>query len=160
MSSKPSKWLFETIGGRHERNWNEFSVAGFIFSRSKYFSGPLKGGVRGPLLIRHWAIYYIQRAGACFFLKSVLSREDPDIHLIESPQQEVDSSHAPPPPQPVTVMTSSQQSPTSTVFLWTTETILILASALVHYPPLKKQILQKFTDFNYSWKVKSRQKCY
>ena len=32
MSSKPSKWLFDIIGGRHERNYREFSVAGFIFT--------------------------------------------------------------------------------------------------------------------------------
>jgi len=44
MSSKPSKWLFDTIGKRHERNWREFSVAGFIFTYvKKNFSGPLMG---------------------------------------------------------------------------------------------------------------------
>jgi len=45
VSSKPSKWLFDIKGGRHERNWKEFSVAGFIFTYvHKYFSGPLSGG--------------------------------------------------------------------------------------------------------------------
>ena len=47
MSSKPAKWLFDVKGGRHERNWKEFSVAGFIFTYvHKYFSGPLRGGDR------------------------------------------------------------------------------------------------------------------
>jgi len=44
-SSKPSKWLFDIKGGRHERNERGFSVAGFIFAYvQKYFSGPLTGG--------------------------------------------------------------------------------------------------------------------
>jgi len=58
MSSKLSKWLFDIIGGRHERNYREFSVAGFIFTYvQKYFSGPLTGSdrphrPRGPPLSR------------------------------------------------------------------------------------------------------------
>jgi len=48
MSSKPSKWLFGIIGGQHERNWREFSVAGFIFTYvQKYFPGRLIGGEVG-----------------------------------------------------------------------------------------------------------------
>jgi len=47
MSSEPSKWLLNTTGGRHERNYREFSVAGFIFTYvQKYFSGPLRRGRR------------------------------------------------------------------------------------------------------------------
>jgi len=46
VSSKPAKWLFDVKGGRHERNWKEFSVAGFIFTYvHKYFSGPLMGAI-------------------------------------------------------------------------------------------------------------------
>jgi len=55
MSSTSSKWLFDIIGGRHERR--EFSVAGFIFTNvQKYFSGPLTGGGRSPppLWIGYW----------------------------------------------------------------------------------------------------------
>jgi len=38
MSSKPLKWPFDIIGGRHERNKREFSVAGYIFTYvQKYF---------------------------------------------------------------------------------------------------------------------------
>jgi len=45
VSANPSKWLFDIIGGRHERNYEEFSVAGFIFTYfQKYFSGSLTGG--------------------------------------------------------------------------------------------------------------------
>ena len=32
MSSKLSRWLFDITNGRHERNYSEFSVAGFIFA--------------------------------------------------------------------------------------------------------------------------------
>jgi len=45
MSSKPFSWLFDVIVGQHERNWREFSVAGFIFTYArKYFSVFLTGG--------------------------------------------------------------------------------------------------------------------
>jgi len=32
MSSKLSRWLFDITNSRHERNYSEFSVAGFIFA--------------------------------------------------------------------------------------------------------------------------------
>ena len=55
MSSKPCKWPFGMIHGRHERNQREFSVAGFIyvsiyfiFYVQKYFSGPLTGATVDP----------------------------------------------------------------------------------------------------------------
>jgi len=61
MSSKPFSWLFDVIVGQHERNWREFSVAGFIFTYArKYFSVFLTGGGGDrprrppPLWIRHW----------------------------------------------------------------------------------------------------------
>ena len=42
MSSKPLKWLFDVVGGRHER---VFSVAGFIFAHvQKYIHGPITRG--------------------------------------------------------------------------------------------------------------------
>ena len=45
MSSQPSKWLLHTKSGRHERNWREFSVVGFVFPYvQKYVSGSLGGG--------------------------------------------------------------------------------------------------------------------
>jgi len=45
MSSKLSRWLFDITNGRHERNYSEFSVAGFIFTYVRiYFSGPFTGG--------------------------------------------------------------------------------------------------------------------
>jgi len=46
VSANPSKWLFDIIGGRHKQNYEEFSVAGFIFTYvQKYFSGSLTGGI-------------------------------------------------------------------------------------------------------------------
>ena len=57
MSSKLTKWLFDIISGRHERNWREFSVPGFIFTYvQKYFSGPHMGagGDRPHLLPHQW----------------------------------------------------------------------------------------------------------
>ena len=63
MSSKPSKWQFDTICGRHERNWRdrEFSVAEFIFTYVQKCIWPSYGVWGGgaiapslPLCIRHW----------------------------------------------------------------------------------------------------------
>jgi len=38
------KWLFDIIGGRHERNWREFSVTGFICLRLNFFLFFFRGG--------------------------------------------------------------------------------------------------------------------
>jgi len=61
MSSKPSKWLFDLKGERHERNCREFFVAGFIFTYvQKHFANPLGRGAIAPiapplpLWIRQW----------------------------------------------------------------------------------------------------------
>jgi len=56
MSSKPSEWLFNVKGGRRERNWREYSVAGFIFTYVQKYFGSLKGeGDRPhhPIWVRH-----------------------------------------------------------------------------------------------------------
>ena len=49
MSPKPSKWLFNIIGGRHERNWREFSQLYFLGgSVGSRVDNVLDSGAGGP----------------------------------------------------------------------------------------------------------------